>query len=1559
MKAHFKRALSLLLCTAMVFGCFGGVTGIIPTSRAATTQTNLLADLDPDFEDFSLTGKINSGWLLPNGSAACDDSRFTKKRVASLSDYSFGNEYGSWVLQMNDNSETGGAGLVSPKYEAQPGKYYQAWADILSETSINLYIHFYDASGNAITPQYCRGISETNGVSERVGALCRAPEGTAYVAVNYSMTAVGYGYIYLDNLFLGLYDPATEDDIPGIISVKTPQWGVTSFAEEHPRLYFTAGELNTLRTEITDSTVNSFGYSMKAAYEELIAQADAYLAEESFHITWNVPHKGLVYDVTTFPYPNNAITYTHPDGNQYTFDVTVHILGTSDFYPYFNRLGQFIQDRLQYLSLAYALTGDETYANKAIDYTLKMAQWPLWSQKNNAGGYTSDMGCAYFTTGVATVYDMCYDVMTETERTTISQAIINKGLTKLAQDLTMPIAHNERLAKASGLMVGASAVINEQNRQTVEPFMTCGYNYVAWYLDDLLISGEQEGYSYADHALESAIEGIDTISRVGKIDSVVGHDYFTEIFLDWVIYGMTPGSGTMPPISDTNPGEHKFFKTMNLLNAAGNAKAGFYLQESGIGNTSSAFDKLLYTSTNGPAATTDEIQQTATIIDEIGYGFLRSGFGSLDVALTMISNNSLKEHNHYDQNSFVLAFNGKEMVSDFGYGIVNTEANHPYGYYKGHTTIFVDDEPQSVKGNGELSMVLGSDLYGHLLGSAADAYGGKLTQADRHAIMLNHKDRPYYVIIDELASTEERTYGWNLYTRNWSSVKLDGQTSALGATVSGNKITVSKGTSATNNIYDCSADPDTLFVHFVGKDSLNLSALEAEEEHTEVDWRFRTIRANTATKVQNYQFMTVLSTEVGDDVMDDVSVSFADANTISSTATSGQNEQFAWSTSSAEAKDMVKPVAFEGKQYLFFRGAAAGDYYEMYFTVETAGEYNVRLNVLQSNGYGKYEVFLDGVSYGVYDGQSATAAENKYSLGVQNVSAGAHTVKLVLVGKADESDNYWMSCGGIDLLGVSDINVDKVYDDTSLLGAIISYKENLQDIIVHNRTTGEITADSLTTNGKQTTLLGVSAGMVTEGFAAISASALTYRNQVLLSASSPLNVAADYTDASVRYQVKSAQAQQVSLYIDREVTLVKINEQAAQYTVNGNVLTLTVPAGESVVSVNCDHSSIVWTENVEPSCTEPGRKEGACQECGATLQETIDALGHDLLHFAATEPDGVQLGHPEYWYCERCKTYFADEQCTQIIEDIDSLATRLDFDKDNIVMGESLSLIFAIAKSKINGTDTSKYVAKWSVEHANGTESGEIPYAKWTTYTISGKEYWGIKVSDLAAKEMGDDVNMYICYGDVQVSNVKTMSIRDYVLDRLAASTDSMFKAVCVDMLHYGAAAQIYFNYKTNELVNAGQPVSKTVPNINQHRRVTKGADNFLGSAVRFVSDLTISFAVKETSGIESGKVTFINHKGKGVTELVDSYTSITVNGTPARQFEFGGMVIADLDAIIKVELYDAQGNVVVSLIDSLDAYVGRTASTSRMYDLAQSFAKFSTAAYAYFHRNDDLGEYN
>ena len=93
-------------------------------------------------------------------------------------------------------------------------------------------------------------------------------------------------------------------------------------------------------------------------------------------------------------------------------------------------------------------------------------------------------------------------------------------------------------------------------------------------------------------------------------------------------------------------------------------------------------------------------------------------------------------------------------------------------------------------------------------------------------------------------------------------------------------------------------------------------------------------------------------------------------------------------------------------------------------------------------------------------------------------------------------------------------------------------------------------------------------------------------------------------------------------------------------------------------------------------------------------------------------------------------------------------------------------------------------------------------------YTEQG-DYLVFAYSGISPQMLGDNVKatLYAQHNGLEYkSESKSLSVKDYAEKLLAAcQSDSYAKlrTVLVDLLNYGAAAQIYKNYKTNALVNA------------------------------------------------------------------------------------------------------------------------------------------------------------
>ena len=75
--------------------------------------------------------------------------------------------------------------------------------------------------------------------------------------------------------------------------------------------------------------------------------------------------------------------------------------------------------------------------------------------------------------------------------------------------------------------------------------------------------------------------------------------------------------------------------------------------------------------------------------------------------------------------------------------------------------------------------------------------------------------------------------------------------------------------------------------------------------------------------------------------------------------------------------------------------------------------------------------------------------------------------------------------------------------------------------------------------------------------------------------------------------------------------------------------------------------------------------------------------------------------------------------------------------------------------------------------------------------------------ANVAAAQMKDDISIQVTFGEL-VSEEMTYSIRQYAEYILTGEYDETVKTLVKRMLNYGAAAQVYFDYNTGNMANAG-----------------------------------------------------------------------------------------------------------------------------------------------------------
>jgi uncharacterized protein YkwD len=101
--------------------------------------------------------------------------------------------------------------------------------------------------------------------------------------------------------------------------------------------------------------------------------------------------------------------------------------------------------------------------------------------------------------------------------------------------------------------------------------------------------------------------------------------------------------------------------------------------------------------------------------------------------------------------------------------------------------------------------------------------------------------------------------------------------------------------------------------------------------------------------------------------------------------------------------------------------------------------------------------------------------------------------------------------------------------------------------------------------------------------------------------------------------------------------------------------------GESLsldVNVECEHEYNAISEKSE-SCTEDGFIIHKCKICGDEYTETINKLGHDMVHNKKVDSDCKTEGKKEYWNCRRCKKDFFDSQGEKEVSSTEDLIIPL------------------------------------------------------------------------------------------------------------------------------------------------------------------------------------------------------------------------------------------------------------------------------------------------------------
>lgn len=402
-----------------------------------------------------------------------------------------------------------------------------------------------------------------------------------------------------------------------------------------------------------------------------------------------------------------------------------------------------------------------------------------------------------------------------------------------------------------------------------------------------------------------------------------------------------------------------------------------------------------------------------------------------------------------------------------------------------------------------------------------------------------------------------------------------------------------------------------------------------------------------------------------------------------------------------------------------------------------------------------------------------------------------------------------------------------------------------------------------------------------------------------------------------------------------------------------------------VIGMHHDFSEPIADANTlcaEAGCITNTTYYYTCADACGAISDTLTfeipdtATGHGALTATAAKPATCTAdGNLAYWYCATCDTYYTDEAGTNATT-LDALTIpggHTDTDRDGRCdeCGEVDTAVFVAASVSLGGDigvnfyfDLSDQMVADPAAYVRltlpGGGSRDIPVGDAVTATYNDRVCY-VFTCHLAAKQMTDSITATAVRGDGMENLPYTYSVETYALAILndeGRVYTTAEKDLAAAMLRYGAAAQAYFGYRTDDPADASLS-DKSVPAISGAtpvKDVTGATDGLTlaGTSALLKSNTTLRLYFHATADMENYTFTV-----NGVAATAKETTTNT--GASLYYLDVADIPAAHMATVQTVTVTDGETTMTVRW--NLHAYL---ADVSAM-DEAPS-RSLAAAAYAY-----------
>lgn len=482
--------------------------------------------------------------------------------------------------------------------------------------------------------------------------------------------------------------------------------------------------------------------------------------------------------------------------------------------------------KMMTLGLAYQLTGNKKYADRAYVEMTALVNIPDWTSSK----YGYHLNTADIMWGFAVAYDWCYDAFTPEQRTILRNTMVNKGIRKLISmynanpgyeinpSIGNPFSDGNHNPWDNGGASVVALVIGDEEPALAGELLERALVVVENYVNGIGLDGPTEGPGYGNIGMEQYIKWL------AGMESALGTSYnYLDApgIIDYVYFNpYINGPVKSLNYHDAGTDDKKYLSvTFYIANKIADRSVGNMRYNDIInGNTSHTVLDLFWYQPDLYGAENPSFELDKCFYGKTQTGSFRSSFTDPNALfLAFHGGENLVGHRHLDTGHFNIDAMGLNWALDLGTesltynaALRDTYSRGEYLYRLnpgGHNTLNINPSP-SFFGQASSAFSPVTNLVSEASGAYAimdmtPAYTTQARSAKRGFALTQNRSR--IIVQDEIKLFASSTVWWNMHTRATIEVSRDGRTALLSQ--SGKQMRVSLISPAIGTFMAMKAEP--------------------------------------------------------------------------------------------------------------------------------------------------------------------------------------------------------------------------------------------------------------------------------------------------------------------------------------------------------------------------------------------------------------------------------------------------------------------------------------------------------------------------------------------------------------------------------------------------------------------------------------------------------------------------------------------------------------------------------------------------------------------------------